>query len=84
LKISFASEHTIDGMQRRGITEEQVRAVLLKPDREYPGNRGREREISLRNKRAWLRVVYNKGSEADEYVVVTVYPARRPKKGASG
>ncbi len=66
--------HTLERMQERGVSEEEVRDVLERPDLEYPGRLGRavaERSPSETSRSLALRVVYNRGLE-DKRVVVTV------------
>ena len=68
--------HARDQMQERGISEDQVRAVLEQPSHEYPGHLGRtvaERRVG--SGRLAIKVVYNLGLE-DERIVVTVMRGR--------
>ncbi len=68
-------------MEERGISEEEVAAVLEAPDLEYPGNRGRMvAERILPGRRLAVKVVYNLSArEGDERVIVTV-ELGRPKR----
>ncbi len=74
-------------MEQRGISEEEVRDVLICPDLEYPGRLGRtvaERLPSEEGRFSSLavRVIYNLGLEG-ERIVFTVElgrPARLPSQ----
>jgi hypothetical protein len=73
MRITFLP-HAVERMEQRGISEEEVRDVLERPDLEYPGRLGRtvaERSPSEAGRPLALRVIYNLGL-ADERVVVTV------------
>lgn len=73
MKITYLP-HALERMEERGISEEEVRDVLERPDLEYPGRLERtvaERSPSEESRSLALRVIYNRGLE-DERVVVTV------------
>ena len=78
--------HALGRMEMRGISEEEVRDVLERPDLEYPGRLGRtvaERSPSEAGRSLALRVIYNRGLE-DERIVVTVElgrPTTSPPEG---
>ena len=78
--------HALERMELRGISEEEVRDVLERPDMEYPGRLGRtvaERSPSEAGRSLAVRVIYNQGLE-DERVVVTVElgrPTTGPPEG---
>lgn len=79
MKITYLP-HARQRMEERGISEEEVRAILESPDLEYPGSFGRtvaERSPSEGGRFSSLavRVIYNRGAslaEPDERIVVTV------------
>ncbi len=74
--------HALEQMAERGISEEEARATLVEPDREYPGGRGRTvAERVPPRRRLATKVVYNLGLE-DERIVVTVERGR-PTTGPS-
>jgi hypothetical protein len=63
-------------MAVRGISEEEARAALEGPDREYPGRLGRTvAERVPPGRRLATKVVYNLGA-GDERIVVTVERGR--------
>ena len=75
MKITYLP-HARRRMVERGISEEEVRAILESPDLEYPGRRGRTvAERTLPGSRLAVRVVYNRGLE-DERIVVTAERGR--------
>ena len=81
--------HARRRMEEREISEEEVRTTLESPDLEYPGNQGRTvAERTQPGRRLATKVVYNRGSEAeDERVVVTVErgrPTRAVPEGVEG
>jgi hypothetical protein len=84
MKITYLP-HAIERMEVRGISEEEVRDALERPDLEYPGRLGRtvaERSPSEEGRPLALRVIYNRGLE-DERIIVTVELGRptNPREG---
>lgn len=79
MKITYLP-HARHRMEERGISEEEVRAVLEDPDAEYPGDAGRTvAERTLPGRRLAVKVVYDVGLE-DERIIVTTElgrPSRR-------
>ncbi len=71
--------HALEQMERRGISEEEVAAVLEDPNEEGPANLGRLYAQSVIGHRR-IRVVYNR--ETDEAVVVSVMFRRREGGGS--
>ena len=71
--------HALEQMERRGIFEEEVAAVLEDPNEEGPANLGRLYAQSVIAHRR-IRVVYNR--ETDEAVVVSVMFRRREGGGS--
>ena len=71
--------HALEQMERRGISEEEVAAVLEDPNEEGPANFGRLYAQSVIDDRR-IRVVYNRGT--DEAVVVSVMFRRREGGGS--
>ena len=71
--------HALEQMERRGISEEEVAAVLEDPNEEGPANFGRLYAQSVIDDRR-IRVVYNRGT--DETVVVSVMFRRREGGGS--
>jgi hypothetical protein len=80
--------HARRRMEERGISEEEVAAVLEAPALEYLGNFGRTvAERVLAGRRLTVKVVYNLSARAgDERVVVTVELGRptRPAEPEGG
>jgi Domain of unknown function (DUF4258) len=73
--------HARQRMEERGISEEEVAAVLEAPGLEYPGRLGRTvDERVLPGRRLAVKVVYNLGAE-DERIIVTV-ELGRPTRAA--
>lgn len=78
--------HAVNRMEERGISEEEVRAVLEHPDLEDSGKLGRtvvESSQSEDGRSLALRVICNRSLE-DERVVLTVElgrPTTRPPEG---
>jgi hypothetical protein len=68
--------HAEEQMRKREIPEDEARAALERPDREYPGNLGRMiAERVFEGRRLAVKVVYNVGSDGGR-VVVTVMRSR--------
>jgi Domain of unknown function (DUF4258) len=78
MRITYVP-HALEQMERRGISEEEVAAVLADPNEEGPANFGRLYAQSVIGHRR-VRVVYNWG--ADEAVVVSVMFRRREGGGS--
>jgi hypothetical protein len=68
MRITYVP-HALEQMERRGISEEEVAAVLEDPNEEGPANFGRLYAQSVIDDRR-IRVVYNRGT--NETVVVSV------------
>jgi hypothetical protein len=85
MKITFLP-HAIERMEQRGVTEDEVRDILERPDLEYPGRRGRtvaERAPVEGGRSLAVRVIYNHGP-GDERIVITVElgrPTTNPPEG---
>ncbi len=78
--------HARRRMEERGISEEEVAAVLEDPTLEYLGDFGRTvAERVLPGRRLAVKVVYNLGAD-DERIVVTVELGRptRPAEPEGG
>lgn len=78
MRITFLP-HALEKMEERGISEEEARLTLDRPDEEGEANFGRfyvQRVIGRRR----IRVVYNRGT--DETVVVSVMLRRREGGGS--
>lgn len=77
MKVTFLP-HAVERMEERRISEEEARAVLEAPDREYSGNLGRTvAERVFEGRRLATKVVYNLGTAQGslgeaERIVVTV------------
>ncbi len=85
MRLNFLP-HARERMEQRGISEEEVRATLEAPDREYFGNRGRTvAERTLPGRGLATKVVYDISFEHEqswvyERIVVTV-ELGRPSRG---
>lgn len=85
MRITFLP-HAVEQMAEREISEEQARAALENPDREYPGYRGRTvAEADRPGGRVAVKVVYTEGLEGERVVVTVMYgrPARISEEESS-
>ena len=75
----FLLPHARRRMEERGISRDEVRETLEKPDIEYPGNSGRTVAERMPPGRSLAtKLIYNFGLDGEK-VVVTVERGRPPR-----